>query len=37
MQEQQAKEQKVVNGVNVTQLFDTIDAINGQKDIAKFI
>ena len=36
MQEQQAKEQRIVNGVNVTQLFDTIDAINDEKDIAKF-
>ena len=36
MQEKQAKEQKNVNGVNVTQLFETIDAINGQTEIAKF-
>ena len=36
MKEQQAKEQRIVNGVNVTQLFETIDAINGQTDIAKF-
>lgn len=36
MQEQQAKEQKIVNGVNVTGLFDTIDAIKNQSDIAKF-
>ncbi len=34
---QQVQEQeKVVNGVNVTQLFDTIDAIKGQPEIAKF-
>ena len=35
MQQIQQKE-KVVNGVNVTQLFETIDAINGQPEIAKF-
>jgi uncharacterized OsmC-like protein len=36
MKEQEAKVQKVVNGVNVTQLFETIDAINGQTEISKF-
>lgn len=36
MQEQQAKEQKIVNGVNVTELFDTVEAVKGQKEIAKF-
>jgi uncharacterized OsmC-like protein len=36
MKEQQAKEQKMVNGVNVTELFDTIDAIKGQPEIARF-
>jgi uncharacterized OsmC-like protein len=36
MKEQEAKEQKVVNGVNVTGLFETIDAIKGQPEIAKF-
>lgn len=36
MKEQEAKEQKMVNGVNVTQLFDTVDAIKGQPEIAKF-
>lgn len=36
MKEQQAKQQKVVNGVNVTELFDTIDAIKEQKEIAIF-
>lgn len=30
------KEQKIVNGVNVTELFETIDAIGGNKEIAKF-
>ncbi len=30
------KQKKVVNGVNVTELFDTIDAINENKEIAKF-
>jgi uncharacterized OsmC-like protein len=29
-------EQKIVNGVNVSQLFNTIDAINDQPGIAKF-
>ena len=36
MQGQEAREEKIVNGVNVTQLFETIDAIGEQKDIAKF-
>lgn len=36
MKEQQAKEQKNVNGVNVTDLFDTVEAIKGQPEIAKF-
>ena len=36
MQEQQVKEQKIVNGVNVTELFDTVEAIKGQKEIARF-
>jgi len=27
---------KIVNGVNVTQLFDTINSIKENKDIAKF-
>jgi uncharacterized OsmC-like protein len=31
-----AKQEKVVNGVNVTQLFGTIDAITAQPSIAKF-
>lgn len=31
-----AKTQKVVNGVNVTALFETIDAINGNAEIADF-
>ena len=35
MQQIQQKE-KMVNGVNVTQLFETIDAIKGQPEIAKF-
>ncbi|MEN8686341.1 MAG: hypothetical protein AB1Z50_02165 [Desulfuromonadales bacterium] len=26
----------VVNGVNVTQLFDTIDAIKGNPEVSKF-
>lgn len=36
MKEQEAKEVRIVNGVNVTDLFETIDAINGQSEIAKF-
>jgi uncharacterized OsmC-like protein len=36
MKEQEAKEQKIVNGVNVTDLFGTIDAISGQPEIARF-
>ena len=31
-----AKQQKIVNGVNVTDLFETIGAIKGNGDIAKF-
>ncbi|MBP1748656.1 MAG: OsmC family protein, partial [Deltaproteobacteria bacterium] len=27
---------KIVNGVNVTELFNTIEAIKGKPDIAKF-
>lgn len=34
--QQAAQEKKVVNGVNVTDLFNTIDAIKGDKEIAKF-
>ncbi len=34
--QQAAQQEKVVNGVNVTQLFSTINAIEGQPDIAKF-
>lgn len=34
-QESTAKD-KVVNGVNVTQLFNTIDAVKGDSEIAKF-
>ncbi len=30
------QQEKVVNGVNVTQLFETIDAIKGQPEIAQF-
>jgi uncharacterized OsmC-like protein len=30
------KEQKIVNGVNVTELFGTIDAIQNQPELAKF-
>lgn len=33
---EQMKEQKIVNGVNVDDLFGTIDAIKGQPEIAKF-
>jgi uncharacterized OsmC-like protein len=36
MKEQKAVEQKFVNGVNVTNLFGTIDAITGEPKIAKF-
>ncbi len=36
MKEQEALEQKMVNGVNVTELFGTIDAIKDQPEIAKF-
>jgi uncharacterized OsmC-like protein len=36
MKEQQAKEQKFVNGVNITELFETIDAIGEKSEIAKF-
>jgi uncharacterized OsmC-like protein len=31
-----AKESKTINGVNVTMLFDTIDTIKGNPEIAKF-
>jgi uncharacterized OsmC-like protein len=34
--QQAVQEKKVVNGVNVTDLFNTIDAIKGDKQIAKF-
>ena len=30
------KQENIVNGVNVTQLFDTIDAVKGNPEIAKF-
>lgn len=33
---QAPQQQKVVNGVNVTELFNTIDAVKGEKEIAKF-
>lgn len=36
MKEQTAKEEKILNGVNVTKLFETIDAVEGQTDIARF-
>ncbi len=36
MTQQTATTEKIVNGVNVTQLFETIEAIGGEKDIAKF-
>ena len=29
-------DKKIVNGVNVTQLFETIDSIKENKEIAKF-
>ena len=34
--QQAVKEEKFVNGVNVTSLFETIEAIEGQKEIAEF-
>jgi uncharacterized OsmC-like protein len=34
--QQVTQQERVVNGVNVTQLFETIDAIKGQPEIAKF-
>lgn len=36
MTQQSMQEDKYVNGVNVTRLFGTIDAIGEKKDIAKF-
>jgi uncharacterized OsmC-like protein len=36
MTQQTTQEEKIVNGVNVTQLFGTMDAISGQKEIAAF-
>lgn len=36
MTQQAIQEDKIINGVNVTQLFGTMDAISGQNDIAKF-
>ena len=34
--QQATQAEKIVNGVNVTEMFNTIDAINGQSEIAKF-
>lgn len=34
--QQAGKQAKIVNGVNVTDMYDTIDAIKGQPQIAKF-
>lgn len=36
MTQQTLQEEKMINGVNVTRLFGTIDAISEQKEIAKF-
>lgn len=36
MKQQQAKQPKNINGVNVTDLYDTIDAVKGKPEIAKF-
>lgn len=36
MQEQGTKEVRILNGVNVTDLFETMDAIGEQQEIAKF-
>ncbi len=36
MKEQQARQQKILNGVNVTELFETVEAIKGKPEIAKF-
>src|SRR5690606_41181870 len=34
--QQAAQTEKIVNGVNVTELFNTVDAIKGDGEIAKF-
>jgi uncharacterized OsmC-like protein len=34
--QQAAQQEKIVNGVNVTELFNTIDAINDNREIASF-